>query len=70
MGFYCNVGEDYLGDVQTVDPIGFAEEWHMAFKHGYIRNYRYTFTDPSGTVFQGARAGTSRWQDAWSKVND
>ena len=70
MGFYCNVCEDYLGDKWNPDTMGEAEEWHMVFKHGYMRNHRNIFNSPSGTTFEGAKAGTSRWQDAWTKVTN
>ena len=64
MAFFCRECRDYKGNVGHFDLDGFEEETHMAFQHGFIRNYRGRASVDSGTIFQGALPG----QPVFTKV--
>ena len=64
MAFFCGECRDYKGDAGHFDLDGFEEEVHMAFKHGFIRNYRSRKSVDGGRIFQGALPG----QPAFTRV--
>ena len=64
MAFYCRECKEYVGDGGHFDLEGIEEEAHMAFQHGFVRNYRSRASVDGGTIFQGSLPG----QPTFTKV--